>query len=797
MNKTWLHKAWPCGLATLACGTGLNAQDAASPRLDPNLFPVLSIGLTNVGPQTVSDSLIRAHMRTKEGDEYSVRTVDGDVQSLLKTGYFLNVQVTEVRQAEGVRLTYVLQAKPKLTDVVFVGNKKYSNRRLLKTVTSKIGDPLDERKLFSDVQAIRQKYQKAGYQRTEVKYIPNVDDRTGRGSVTFEITESPKILVKDVSFEGASAFSQRKLRKQVKTRRHWFLSFVTGSGVLKDEQLEDDQDKLADFYRNNGYIDFQLTKVDPVYPSSRRVKLNFVISEGRKYEVGSVGFEAGSAGGASDTNASLKVYAPKDLSTGLKMDAGKTFTPKGLSKDLEHIEDQYGKKGHIDARVAARKTPNIETGTMDLSYRIEEGNKSYIEKVEIRGNTKSKDKVIRRELSVFPGEVFDMTEVKRSKKRLEGLSYFDEQGGVETTNEPTEVPDRRNLILTVQEKSTGRLSLGAGFSSVDSVLGFVELFEGNADLAKAPTFKGGGQKYRLKVAFGARRQDYEISFIEPWFLDRKLRFSVDLYHRELKYVSLNDLYDERRTGARLGLERALGSENLIGGMSYTIENVGIVNVDRARASQIIKDEEGNRLVSKVGLSLVYDTRDNYLLPTKGQKSGLYGEMAGGPFGAETKFYKIEATSSWYFKGFAEGHILELIGRTGVVEGYDHQKVHIFDRWFLGGLYSMRGYRYRGVGPRDNTNEPIGGNTYWFASAEYSIPIIERLRFATFYDIGMVYGEAYDWNVSNYNDNIGIGFRLNLPIGPLRLDYGIPISPTKGVNDSNGRFQFGVGYFREF
>ena len=785
MNKTWLRKAWPCGLATLACGTNLNAQGQVTPQVDPNIYPVLSITLTNVGPQTVSDSLIRAHMRVKEGDDYSVRMVDGDVQSLLKTGYFLNVQVSEARQTEGVRLTYVLLPKPKLTDIVFKGNKKYSNKRLIKTVTSKIGDPLDERKLFGDVQAIKQKYQKAGYQRTEVKYVPNVDDRTGRGSVTFEITETPKVIVTDVTFEGASAFKQKKLRHQVKTRRHWWLSFITGSGVLKEDQLEDDQDKLSDFYRNAGYVDFEIKKVDQTYKNTRHVKLNFVINEGQQYKVGAIGFEGAT------------LYKTNELSKDLKMNVGKTFTPKALNKDLEIVEDKYGSKGYIDSKIIAKKSPNIQTGTMDLNYKIEEGQRSYIEKVEIRGNTKTKDRVIRRELSIFPGEIFDMTEVKRSKRRLEGLGYFNEQGGVEVTPEPTEVPDRRNLTLTVDEKSTGRLSLGAGFSSVDSVIGFIELFEGNADLAKPPTFKGGGQKYRLKVAFGARRRDYEMSFIEPWFLERKLRASVDLYHRELNYVSLNQLYDERRTGARFGLERALGNENLIGGLSYTLENIGIVNVDRARASQIIKDEEGNRLVSKVGASLAYDTRDSYLLPTKGQKSELLGEIAGGPLGAQTKFYKLEARSAWYFKGFDEGHVLEVIGRTGVVEGYDHQKVHIFDRWFLGGLYNMRGYRYRGVGPRDVTNEPIGGNTYWFASAEYSVPIIERLRFATFYDIGMVYADAYDWNVKNFNDNIGFGFRLNLPIGPLRLDYGIPINATRGVNDSNGRFQFGVGYFRDF
>ena len=240
------------------------------------------------------------------------------------------------------------------------------------------------------------------------------------------------------------------------------------------------------------------------------------------------------------------------------------------------------------------------------------------------------------------------------------------------------------------------------------------------------------------------------------------------------------------------------NDNLIGSVSYTIENVGIVNVDHSRASQIILDEEGNRLVSKVGMSLAYDTRNSALLPTKGQRTEISSEVAGGPFGGETDFYKVEFRTAWYFKGFDDGHVLEMVGRTGIVEEYGNSvRVPIFDRFFLGGLYSLRGYRYRAVGPRDNQNEPIGGDTYWFASAEYSIPLIERLRFATFYDIGMVYQDPYHWNFGNYNDNVGFGLRLNLPIGPLRLDYGIPIHSTKGVNDSNGRFQFGVGYTREF
>ncbi|MBM3847948.1 MAG: hypothetical protein FJ405_16890, partial [Verrucomicrobia bacterium] len=369
MKTNWFRKVWPFGIASFACAPALQAQD---------LPPVLSITLTNVGPQSVSDAAIRAHMRVREGEQYNRRMVADDVENLHKTGYFLNVQVTEAFEEKGVSLVYILQAKPKLTDIVFQGNKKYSNNRLLKSVTSKPGDTLDEKKLFNDVQAIKQKYQKAGYPRTEVKYVTSIDERSGRGSVTFEITESPKVIVKDVSFEGVEGFSQRKLRKQIKTRRHWMFSFITGSGVLKDDVLEEDKDKLTQFFQEEGFIDFEITNIEHDYKNPKHVRLKFELSQGKKYNVGTVEFEGN------------KLYTTNDLSKAIKMGPGEIFTPKALNKDLEAVRDEYGKQGHIDARVREEKIPNTDTGNMDLKYRIQEGSKSYIEKIEIKGNTKTK-----------------------------------------------------------------------------------------------------------------------------------------------------------------------------------------------------------------------------------------------------------------------------------------------------------------------------------------------------------------------------------------------------------------------
>jgi outer membrane protein insertion porin family len=747
--------------------------------------PIAKVVVTNVGPEAVSESLVRANIRIKEGDPYNRVAVDDDVRNLYATGYFYNVRVADERTPEGVIVTYILQAKPRLTDIRFSGNKKFSVSKLRKRVKSKTGETMDEHKLFADTLEIKKAYQKSGYSQTEVKYVPIVDPNSGRATVTFEITETPKIKIKDVEFVGAKAFSQRKLRKTIKTRRRWMFSWLTGSGVLKDEQLQEDKEKLAEFYRNAGYIDFELRDVKYVYDTPNRLRLQFVVYEGSQYRVGAVDFKG------------VTLFSTNEIAAKLKMNVGETFTPRGLARDVEIIQDMFGTKGYIDVTVLARRKPNVQTGTMDLLYEIQEGNKSYIEKIEIKGNTKTKDRVIRRELSVSPGEVFDMVRVKRSRQRLEGTQFFER---VETHAEPTDVPDRKNLVVAVNERNTGNIALGAGFSSVDSILGFVELTQGNFDLFNPPYFMGGGQKMRLRAQVGAERQDYEISFVEPYFLGRKLAFSVDLYHRELRYVSRKDFYDERRTGARFGFTKPLGSEFLIGGISYTIENIGIFDVP-TNAPPAIQAEEGDRLVSKVGLSLAFDTRNSVMLPDRGQRTEFRTEVAGGPLGADTDFYKLELTSHWFFKGFFEGHVLEVAGGVGTVENYDDSdSVPLFDRWFLGGINSLRGYRYREVGPKQQ-GEPIGGETYWLGSVEYSVPIIERLRFAVFYDIGMVYEDAFSFEENGetgfYNDNWGVGVRLNIPhLGPLRLDYGIPIT-SDDDNESSGRFQFSVGYIRPF
>ncbi len=804
----------------LCLTVALTPLPALSQTAEPS---VKSIDVRHVGPRSVSDDLVRANIRIKSGDPYSKVNIDDDVRNLYATGYFFNIQVVESREADGVHLVYRVQSRPTLSDIRFEGNAKFSTKKLSKKISSKVGQPFDEAALFRDTQELKKFYEKSGYLKTEIKYVPNIDDNAGRGTVTFEISEAPKQRIVKVNFPGHTAFKEKKLRKVVKTRRRWMFSWLTGSGRLKEEVLQEDRERLPEFYRNEGYIDFELKdiKVDEIDP--KRLNVAFVIEEGDRYEVGSVKFEGNKLFTTNEIIGSMRRREGTKVFYGLNLNPGNTFKPKLHAKDIELVEDFYGARGYIDVQLGqtlrAVRVPNTVSNTIDLVYKVEEGDKSYIEKIEIKGNTKTKDRVIRRELAVAPGEIFNTVRVKVSTNRLYGLQYFEK---IDARPEETSIANRRNLVVNVEEKNTGNFSVGAGFSSVDSLVGFAEMSQGNFDLANPPLFVGGGQKLRVRAQVGTQRQDYLITFIEPWFLGQRLALEVDLYHRDYQFLST--LYNERRTGARIGLTKAL-NEWIRAGVAYTIEGVELdfndsdllatvtreegpghgssIITANPRVSPELAQEEGSRLVSKVSTSITYDSRNAVILPNKGQRVELIGEVAGGPFGGDTDYYKIELRAAQYLPGFAEGHIVEFTGRMGVAEAYNGApRVPLFDRFFLGGLYTLRGYQFRDVGPVDENNEPVGGSTYWFGGIEYSIPIIDRVRFAGFYDVGMVYSDPYSFDLrptqkNFYNDNWGIGLRLNLPIGPLRLDYAFPITAEEYNDTSGGRFQFGVGYTREF
>ena len=664
----------------LGCAQAAWAQPAG-PKVD-------RVDINYVGPTNVSQQFIRANIRLKAGDIYRPSLADDDVHSLYATGQFNNIRYSIDSQDDGgVVVTYTVQANLRITDIKITGNKELSASKIRKKITVKAGEPLIVLKLFTDVQEIKKLYEKYGYPDTQVKYVLDTfDDATGRASVTFQIVESQKTKITRVEFAGASAFSQRELRKQIKTRSRWMFSWITGSGVFKPDQFDDDKDALTQFYRNHGYLDFEIKDVKFDRPTTNKLVIQFYVYEGKQYKMGAItftnatmlpanaispAFDPGPEPKPKGSPADAAWLRSRKLNADFKMKTGSVFTPDGLDKDLTAIEDFYGSQGYIDVQRAngtlrAVRIPNVDTGTMDLEFQVDEGQASSVEQINIHGNIKTKDKVIRRELAIAPGEVFDMVRVKISQQRLEGLDYFDK---VELQPEPVDppIPGRKNLDVDVQEKDTGKFTLGAGINSDAGLVGFVEIDQGNFDLFHPPYFTGGGQKLRLLVQLGTEQQDYELSFVEPWFLNRKLSLGVDLYRQQLNYDSPNNIYDESRTGARLSLTRALGSDFLIGSVSYTVEEVGIslnggwhdlesqfippsppfgpfVNVVQPNVPQAILEQTGDHLFQRFGASLAYDTRNSGKLPNHGQRTELDPEINVG----DTTYYKVEARTAWFF-----------------------------------------------------------------------------------------------------------------------------------------------------
>ncbi len=729
------------------------------------------------GHLSMTEEAIRAHLKSRAGSVYSPEAVHDDVQALYATERFSDVRidVQPISETE-LRLLVYLREKPILSEIVIEGAKAVKPSEIRSFIDLSPGAPLDESEIFQGLEAAKEKYRKRGFPNAKLDFDTAVDPDTGRAVVRITVKEGSRVKISKVRFEGNAALSARELRKVMKTRPHHIFSWLTGSGRYMPEQLDADLRAVRELYRNKGYVDVELGEPDLEIVPGGKMIITIPVEEGSRYKVGSVEIEGNT------------LFETDKLKAILRMGPGETYSPPGERKDRDALRDYYESRGYLGTGVMVRRIPNTETGRIDLVYRIREGVLTTIDLIEIRGNTPTKGKVIRRELAVRPGELYDGPRVRVSEQRLRNLGFFD---SVESYTEATEDPARRRLVFDVEEGKTGQMMFGAGFSSIDKLVGFAEVRQSNFDLFNPPYFRGAGQKLRLRVQIGTERDDLLLSFDEPWFMDRKLSLGTDLYMQSARFLS--DDYDERRTGGRIRLGKAL-YPFIRGELFYNYEVVDIFDVAED-ASEQIKMEEGKRSVSMLGASIIQDTRDSPFRPTRGMRNVLAADLAGGFLGAETDLYRLKVNSDLLFSmPWHERHVLALLGRAGVVEEYgDSDRVPIFDRFFLGGANTLRGFDYRDVGPKDENGEPIGGRTMLMATVEYTIPLVSVFRGAVFYDIGMVWDPAWYADLGNLNSDAGLGIRMDLPIGPVRIDYAWPIQADEFNDNPNGRLNFSMGY----
>ena len=476
---------------------GLTAICVTMPTARAQQGPVVrNIDIQYVGAQTVSKEKILANMRTRVGRPYSQQATEEDVRNLYATGNVSNVRIFGEPQGDGVKVIVVVARKSSVSEVVITGAQRIKVSKIREEIGTKPGEALSEATLEADRQKIIELYRNKGYSDVDARYRTDANEKQGTSRVTFEVLEGARTKIDHVYFEGNAAIKRKDLLKVVKTKPKGLLNiFSSTAGKLNSDQVEEDRRAIRDLYASRGYIDADVN-APLITRRGEQVDVTFPVVEGTQYRVGKV------------TYSGAKVFTLDEVTRGAKLTAGSIYSPQGLAADRKAIGDLYGSRGYIEMQVLASPTP-AGPGIIDVEYRIEEGIQYYVDKVNIAGNTRTKDKVIRREVALAPGDVFNTVRMDASQKRLENLRYFAPQSVQLRPAEPlVSVPGRRDLNVEVVETRTGSFNFGAGFSSIDNLLGFVELTQGNFDITEWPRFQGGGQKFRMRAQYGTRRKDF-------------------------------------------------------------------------------------------------------------------------------------------------------------------------------------------------------------------------------------------------------------------------------------------------
>ena len=815
-----IRKTLPLLLALTLWGPSfLSAQQIAEGAI------IGKLEIEFIGVQNVNVEVLRANMQVRSGMVYSEAIVDDSLRALYSTGLFEYIDVKRTQIADGkLDLIFRVKSKYRVLAIYFDGNYKIKERRLQKEVSTRANAALNERQVKDDSQKLFEYYQKKGYTQVRVDYSIDRDPETGFGEVTFTIDEGPKVKVSKVTFQGNLLEKNRRLVKQMKTRPWNWISWLTGSGKLDEVQFEEDLIKVKDYYREEGYLDVEIYEDQIQYDYSRKGKLEIKIpiNEGRQYLLGDISVSGN------------ELFPSELLVAGIELRKDDVFSPEEVDKAREAFTDFYGSIGYLDSRVDVQRIPNLETGAIDLKFGITEGERFRVESINIEGNTKTKSVVILRELTLAPGMPFDLVRMKIAQQRLENTQWFEK---VEATDEQTNIPQRRNLKVTVEEGRTGNFTFGAGYSSIQRAVGFIEITQGNFDIFNYRSFfQGDGQKLRIRLEAGSRSSQMSIYFEEPYFLDNyfyQLAFGFQIFNQESDFLST--LYQETRAGFEVFFRKHL-FELIEGRLSYRLEDVtldffnqipfgfqgyfGENELDLAR-------NRVNSQVSQVSLGLSRDTRDKILFTNKGTRLQLINTVAGGPLGGTQSFGRVDFLAASWIPTFELGQGILVDVRAGVGFGFgDTKRLPFAEQFFLGGPNTIRGYDFRKVGPVDlgeplvdpfggafldengnpryrsrPTFESKGGQTQATVTLEYFYSISPQVRISAFYDGGLVNRGFGDFGMDWWSDDFGVGITLMVMGTPLRLDYAIPLNATVikdefggtiYTNDEGAQFNFNFG-----
>lgn len=742
------------------------------------------------GNKSISSNVIISKMKTRIGSAYQENIASDDLKRLYLLGFFSDIKIDTQDYKDGLKVVVTVSERPIIDKISFTGINRITmkDEKLKEQLKSRETQYLDYPALAEDARILKKMYERIGFSQADITYKVDLDAKANKAKIEFNAVEGRKVQIKDIIIRGNKAFSGGRILKLLKTKHAWFFN----AGVLKDEVFKEDIERVKSFYQREGFTD--VTVDYEISPDAKKAHLLYItisVAEGKKYLVGSVIIQGNKDVTEKEILSRLNNCIP-----------GKVFSQEAMKNDITSIQGLYFDRGYISAVVQESTIVNSDTNRVDITYGITENQAAYVDKIKIRGNIKTRDVVIRRELRIHPGEKFDGEKLRRSKERLQNLGFFEE---VSYDTEETKLTDKKNLLVDVKETKTGAFSFGGGYSTVDQFVGFVEVEQKNFDWRNWPYFTGAGQNLKLRASVGNLSNGYELSFTEPWMFDYPVSFGFDVYRREHKRdTDVGYGYDEKVTGGDLRLGKEI-SEYLRSDIIYRLDEIDISNISD-NASADLTSEKGKNVISSISPSLTYDSRDNVFDARRGNLLTASFDFAGGPISGDKNYTKFFARASHYFP-MPRGAVLELRGRLGLAEPYGStEKIPIYERFFAGGAYTIRGYDERKVGPVDpgSSHDPLGGAAMAVGNIEYTYPLFTFLKVAAFYDVGNVWEKMADIfsskdangvaNTGGFKSGVGLGLRIKTPIGPIMLDYGIPMDKEPGESDKkSGQFHFSASH----
>lgn len=713
------------------------------------------------GNTRIDSGAILRKIQTKAGDAYNPARLREDLKSIYKMGYFDDVQIDISDDDSGKVVIFRVVEKPAISDLSYSGIDELDDDDVTAVVSIKENSILNPTRVNDSAAAIKALYKSKGFYNTEV--TPNISYPTPEtAAVRFVIEEGKKIYIKEIGFEGNTTFDDDDLEDVIETSTKNFLTWLTEAGLLNVDKLNQDATRIVAFYHNNGFLEARVG--EPVITQDEEwLYIKFIIEEGPRFKVGTVDIEG-------------DLISEKEIFLDMLSIRNEEFlSRKVLRDDILLITDYYSEQGYAFAEIRPIMDKSASGSRVDIKLKVDKGDLVYINRITIRGNTRTRDNVIRRDLIIAEGGVFNAKGIRESSQKLQRLDFFEE---VNLIPEPALDPSKMNILVDVKEKSTGQFSIGAGYSSVDSLILMGEISENN--------FLGMGHRLALSANIGGKSSRYNLSWTNPRLNDSNVSVGTDLFNWSREF----DDYTKDSKGGAIRFGHPLWKKwRMYESYSYTDTELSDV---APNASFIIKESQEIPITSAVKASFVRDSRDRLYGATAGSRNSVSVKYAGGILGGDSQFTKGEATSSWYF-GMPFSTVFHILGSVGQAWANEEGKLPVYERFYLGGMNSIRGHEYGKVSPIDpETGDRIGGDRMWYINTEIVVPLVKEqgVYGAIFYDAGDSIAEDQEFTFNDLAQGVGVELRWLSPFGPLRLVYGY--NPDPRIDEDEHVWDFSIG-----